>query len=405
MPKATTVPARSTVALDVVEGDLQIGERAIVKGTGTPPKVKVLGIVNCQGHCVFECNLQAEGLEAENDVIVKGNLEIENSIKVEDGFLEVDGNITARRIDVEKRLSAGGDLKAEEVDVGGTLQVKGVTATQKIDVGGRFIGNGEVKTSYIDVGGSVIVESKVEAKSIDVGGAVSIKGGVVGKIDVGGSFESKDSLEFDSIDVGGSVKLTGNNKGNDIDVGGSLKVEGNIKFRRIDVGGVVEISGWAEGESIDIGGKLHVSESLALSGKIDVGGKAEVDGDLTAQTIDIGGSLKANQIKATDTVSVGGILETKMGAKASKIKIGKNGEVVGPIFADEAFIREKAHVEDIHAKTIVLKEKVTARNIYGENVFVGSQCHITGEVQYTDRLDAEKNVFFAKTPQKVEKLP
>lgn len=399
------VRPRSTVTLDVVEGNLKVGDGATIKGVGTPSKVKVSGMVYCEGHCTFECNLQAESFKGEEDITILGDLEIKNGICVKDGRLEVAGKMTAGNVDVDERLLVGGDLIAEKIDVGGTLEVEGNTTAQKIDVGGRFIGKGEAKISDIDVGGSVMIESKSQIDYIDVGGSVNVKGGKIGKVDVGGSFESKDSLEFDSIDVGGSVRLSGTNVGNDVDVGGSLRVDGNIKFRKIDVGGVIEISGWAEGDFIDVGGKLYVGEFLKLSGKIDVGGKAEVNGDLTAQTIDVGGSLEANQIQAEDTVSVGGALETKMGTKASKVKIGKHGEVTGPIFAEEALIREKAHVEDIHAKTIILKEKVTARSLYGEKIFVGSQCHVTGEVQYTESLEAEKDVFFAKTPQKVEKLP
>jgi len=68
-------------------------------------------------------------------------------------------------------------------------------------------------------------------------------------------------------------------------------------------------------------------------------------------------------------------------------------------------IGERATVEDVYAKSIIMEEKARARNLYGERINIESDCHISGGVQYTESLRTERNIFFSKTPQKVGKLP
>jgi cytoskeletal protein CcmA (bactofilin family) len=90
---------------------------------------------------------------------------------------------------------------------------------------------------------------------------------------------------------------------------------------------------------------------------------------------------------------------------AYSVSIGRRGEVVGSIHADEVEIGERAKVEDVHAKRIIMEEKAQARNLYGETISIESDCSVSGEVQYTQSLRTERNVFFAKTPVKIDKLP
>ncbi|MCJ7719660.1 hypothetical protein MUO69_07010 [Candidatus Bathyarchaeota archaeon] len=54
MNSKISIPSRSTITLDIVDTDLVVGKNAIIKGTGTPPKVKVLGTVYCEGDGIFE---------------------------------------------------------------------------------------------------------------------------------------------------------------------------------------------------------------------------------------------------------------------------------------------------------------------------------------------------------------
>jgi len=69
-----SVPARSTITLDVVNGDLTLGQDATVKGTENPQAIKVNGTIYCEGLDTFECNVTAEGFEAEEKVTIHGNL-------------------------------------------------------------------------------------------------------------------------------------------------------------------------------------------------------------------------------------------------------------------------------------------------------------------------------------------
>lgn len=414
MPK-NIIPSGTTTTLHVVEGDLEVGKHAVVKGTGIPPKVSVSGSVHCRDDCLFECSLMAENLFGDGYVVIRGDLEVKELVKIGNGFgfgwahgkamLNVEGKMTAKMVDVENKLAVGKDFEAENVDVGGRLEVKGNTKAQRIDVGGSFSAMGEVEAQTIDVGGSANIESKVNIEKIDVGGSAKVAGGRTGKVDVGGSFESKAPLEFNSIDVGGVVRLAGKSVGGNIDVGGACKVQGDIKFGKIDVGGVIHIFGSAEGADLDVGGKVHVGGAMSLSGKLDVGGIAEVDGELTAQSIDVGGRLHAKKVGANAEVSVGGLIDTVDGVQASYVEIGRGGKVRGPIKAGEAVISERAMVEDVYAKKVTMENEAEARNLYAERITLESGCQIYGEVQYTESLETEHGITFAKTPQKVDKLP
>ncbi len=164
------VPAKSTVTLNVVEGDLEVGRRAVVKGEGVPPKVRVSGTVYVEGDCIFECSLYAENLDGEDDVTVYGDLEVGSRVSIEDGRLVVSGNMTAKRVDVDRSLRVRKDFKVGEVDVGGSLEVDGATTARRIDVCGAFKAEGEVKAESMDVGGSVRIRSKADIEDIDVGG-------------------------------------------------------------------------------------------------------------------------------------------------------------------------------------------------------------------------------------------
>jgi predicted acyltransferase (DUF342 family) len=162
MNSKVSIPSRSTITLDIVDADLVVGKNAIIKGTGTPPKVKVLGTVYCEGggifehtHTIFECDLTARRLEAEQDVTINGNLDIEDKVEVEDGRLEVYGKMAAKLVDVGKALFVSKDLTSKEIDIGGSLKVDGTVTAEGIDVGGSFKAQGEVKAKEIDVGGGI----------------------------------------------------------------------------------------------------------------------------------------------------------------------------------------------------------------------------------------------------------
>lgn len=405
MNKNISIPSHQTVTLDVVEGNLSLGRHATVKGVGNSLVLKVSGAIFCEGNNVFECYVSAKALESDGNVTVHGDLIVEGEVEVEDGWLEVHGNMSAKSIDIDYALRVSGNLITEEVDVGGSIKVEGNAKAKEIEAGGSFESKGETAAEKIDVGGSVSVESKVDIGELEVGGKAKVNGGKIRRVDVGGSFESKDSLEFERIEVGGTVYLSGVSKGREIEVGGSLKVEGDLEFGRIEVGGAVEISGSGKGQEIDVGGKVEVGGSLTLSETLEVGGKVRVEKELSARNVEVGGVLDAHKIKAENNIEVGGSIATKVGAAAHFVEIAKRGTVRGLIKADSVIVGKEASVEDISGKEIYLKSGATAENIYGELIKIDPYCRIHGDLHYTRELKIGENVSLTKVPQKVDNLP
>ena len=110
-------------------------------------------------------------------------------------------------------------------------------------------------------------------------------------------------------------------------------------------------------------------------------------------------------VTARDKVSVGGSINTVVGVNASFIEIGRRGKVTGPVRANEVLIGERARVEDVYSDEITMAEEAQARNLYGQRIRVESGCRIEGEVRFTQSLESEKGVFYAKPPVRVDKLP
>lgn len=404
MNEKKTIRSSNTITLDVVDGDLELDRQATVKGSGVPPKVKVCGTVHCSGDTIFDGDLSAENLEAESTVVIHGDLEILNTVEVEDGRLEVHGNVSAKHVDVDDAIYVGKDLTVHEIEVGGSLTVNGNVNAEEVEVGGAFRAK-EIAAKNVEVGGSLLAESQVDMQNLEVGGTVGIGGGKIHNVDVGGIFESSSPLRFGNIDVGGAVRLRGKNSGKKIDVGGSLTVEGELIFEEIEVGGKVSINGLAEGVYMAVGGKVDVDGSLKLSGSIDVGGRVDVSGEISAENITIGGVLRARKVTSEKRVKVGGSLSTDDGVRAGFVEMGRRSEARGPIVADEVIIGKDARVESIYGKEILMRKGANAENIYGEKVTVESHCRINGELKYTMELNASEKAILAKKPQKVTSLP
>ena len=68
-------------------------------------------------------------------------------------------------------------------------------------------------------------------------------------------------------------------------------------------------------------------------------------------------------------------------------------------------IGDNARVEDVYADTLEMGERARAGNIYAKNVRLDSRCRISGEVKYSDRIETEPDVEFAKPPMKTDDLP
>ncbi|RLG46606.1 MAG: hypothetical protein DRN92_04910, partial [Thermoproteota archaeon] len=175
-------------------------------------------------------------------------------------------------------------------------------------------------------------------------------------------------------------------------VGGVLKVTGSLKFDKLDVGGKASVSGRAEGREVEVGGAIVVGDDLILKENLDVGGTCRVRGLLKARSMKIGGGVEADLIKAEDLVKAGGYIKTSKGVKAREVRIGRRGEIKGPVVAEEVLIEERARVEDIYADEIVMEERSRARSLHGRRIYLERRCRVLGEVEYVETLEKETDV-------------
>jgi cytoskeletal protein CcmA (bactofilin family) len=255
----------------------------------------------------------------------------------------------------------------------------------------------------VDVGGSFKANDTADIESIDVGGTVRLSGGRVARIlEVGGSLKSSEPLEFGDLDVGGTISLSGG-EGGDISVGGTLRSDGELRFKNINVGGTVKIDGDAEGENVSVGGTCKVYGNLSLSERLRVGGRAAVDGHVKADSIRVGGKLEAYKAEAEKSIEAS-VLRTRHGAKATRIEIGRKGEVRGPLIGQIVVAKERSELEDVWADEIQLRSRARAGHLYGRRVHLEHGCEVEG-VTYTEELRSEPSVRMRNVPQKAEKLP
>jgi cytoskeletal protein CcmA (bactofilin family) len=129
-----------------------------------------------------------------------------------------------------------------------------------------------------------------------------------------------------------------------------------------------------------------------------------VDGRVNSDRIDIGGAIEASQIQA-NRVEIGGSVTTEKGVKASSILIGDRGRARGPLVGDTVRIGERADVEELHGKNIILEERSRAKLVHGVALRIESGCRLEGPVLFTGSINADEDVSFAVEPKKVELLP
>ena len=136
--KSFSVPKGSVTVPSKVEGDLHVADGAAIKAEDVE-EVMVSGIVRCEGNCTFECGLSAESIRGRGgDVNVRGDLSVGRSIRIERGSLIVEGNFSAKKVEVDREVSFGKDLSVETVQVGGKLEAKDDTKVEELEVGGVF---------------------------------------------------------------------------------------------------------------------------------------------------------------------------------------------------------------------------------------------------------------------------
>ena len=430
------VPRRTVKSIGTVEGDLII-ERATVQAIQPPIIVK--GAVRCRGDCRIEDSIIAHSLKnPDGDVDVHGDLQVENLVDIHGGNLNVRGNLSAKSVEAYKKANIKGSLAVDDIKVSRSLYVRGTSKAETmrvgnkceleasaeitdlkvgnslntsgyyigkiISIGGNFKAKENVDVENIDVGGNIHVDENLISKYIRVGGNLYLQGGKLGgQVITGGKIRSRDFLMFEDLRAASSIEIE-SGEGRNIDVGGSFKCHGDLKFNEMDVGGRVKIDGNAEGSDIDVGGTVKIGGNLQLTNSINVGGILDVKQKLTASSVEVSGKITCYQIEARDNIETN-LLRTTLGAKANRIKIGKNGEVEGPIIAKNVYLKEKVNAEDIYGEDVTLRRGCIVNNIYAARVIIDSNCQILGKILYTESLSLGKRVDYRSNPEKIEILP
>jgi cytoskeletal protein CcmA (bactofilin family) len=390
--------------IDVVEGDLLVGDGATVKAK-SGERVVVKGKVEFEGDSDVLSSLEARDLRGKRcRVNISGDLIVSGSIYIEDGDLVTEGQLVAKDVDVDRRVVVRGNLKCEMLSVGGSLEVGGDVEAVDLSVGGSVTTHGSLKGSVLKVGGSFDVDGIAELERLEVGGRARVGGGSIDRVDVGGTFESTGKLKFGRIDVGGTVRLAACEGEGKVSVGGVLRVEGDFTFDEVSVGGTLEVLGSAEGNSVDVGGTVKVSEDAVFRRALNVGGFAGIRRELRAGSVSVGGSLET-EVCLADKVRVGGRVETQRGVKSKLFEIGKHGKVIGPVVAEHVEARDNAELDDVYAGLLVMGRGSSARNVYVKRAVLESECKVSGELIYTEELELGERLRLRSEPKRAEQLP
>ena len=85
MTEDVVIPRRGRMELDSIEGNL-VMDKGSVSAAQPGGTIHVSGATECKDDCLFECSLATSELTGRNgDIVVKGNLHVENSIKIRSG--------------------------------------------------------------------------------------------------------------------------------------------------------------------------------------------------------------------------------------------------------------------------------------------------------------------------------
>lgn len=398
------VPQGTNVNLELVEGDLSVGNNATI--TSERGKVVVTGETTFHGSASVDCGLESE------------NLRVERS-----GRLRVNGDLSVKMsLDVSNSVEVSGTLKAESIDVGGRVKA-GSVSCQKMRVGGTAEVLHLLRAELVEIGGKLDAHGPVESKELRVGGKAKVGGGTVsGIVDVGGRFESSSRLDFNELRVHGVGSLGADSRGKKVSISGKFDSRGPLQCDQLDISGVASVAGDCSASSVNVNGKLDISGSLAASDHLAVQGMANVRGVYTGSSVRVRGGLSAEEAVLTGAADVSGEVRTSKGLKAKSIVIRTGTRCSGPIIGEEVDVGSSgpgvsAHfwgqrirlqlgtsqVEDVYASRVVVGPGSRARRVFGEVVELGSGCDIE-EVAYVKGIKVGDHVKIARPVRKVDKL-
>lgn len=408
------VPRGRVAKLNVVEGDLNVGNRSTI-AAADGKLVRVTGSAIFEGSCRVECSLECNSLSVKHG-----------------GTLRVEGDLIVHNlIDVLHSVNASGMIDAGEIDVGGRVGARSIKCRDRIRVGGKLDVKDSIEANQLGVGGHASVGGRAKLQELQVGGVAEIGGGsVLGKIQVGGKFESKGPLEFGEILVYGRISLAPTSKGKKISTYGKLTAGGDLECNILELMGRAEINGNCKTERVESSGKLTVDGSLEATVEAKIWGQTDIEKEIKGYDLRIAGNLKATKIIATNELELAGVLAASEGIKAKtilirggsrcdatvvgeKVDVGKSYDVVsnwGKSFAGQTamfrLIGKETRVGDIYSSQVTLGKASRCGKIYSDSVKF-EEGMIAEEITYTkEALGPVERVYINKPfPKKVSRLP
>ncbi|MGA2385594.1 MAG: hypothetical protein ABSG33_03575 [Candidatus Bathyarchaeia archaeon] len=440
------IPRGQTVKLDIVDGEVQIGNNATIEASNGK-NVVVTGGVYLEGKAYVNCDLECDILESRAFLSKSKEFDWDSESARLDvtgryvGKLEVNGNLTVhKQLNVSHSVKVTGLIDSGNIDVGGRIQA-GAIKCGRIRVGGRADIENMFEASSVDVGGKVVALGKVKLGDLNVGGEVEVGGGSIsGNIRVGGKFISKSPLEFGELLVYGKGSLPDGCKGRKVSTFGKLEVEGNITCDHIEVGGVIEIRGDCHAEYVEVGGKFEVTGSLFVSDKLEGYGVIEVTGDFESTKLRVSGKLTATKITVKEEADISGKIETKNGLKAKLVTVRGGSRCEGVLIGERVEIGKSVDLSYgggginwlIEHHATLLNQALAARglwtgggmarvdDVYGIEVLLGPMCRAgqifadtvrleqgsaAEQVTYTRELKMDFGAAVSEEPKKVDTLP
>ncbi len=426
------IPRGQTVALDVVDGDLKVGNNVTIQATNGK-KVTVTKGVYLEGKAYVNCDLECESIGSEvflsklREIRSSSNrarLELTGRYVVK---LEVNGNlIVHNQLNVSHSVLVKGLINAANIDVGGKIQADSIKCDQ-MRVGGRVDIQNTFEALGVDIGGKVLALGTVKIGDLHVGGEAEVGGGTItGNIRVGGKFISKSPLEFGELLVYGRGMLPAGCKGHKISTFGKLSIDGNITCDFFEVGGFIEINGDCHAKQVEIGGKLQVTGSLFVSDKIEGYGATEIAGNFESTQLRVSGKFTANRIFVKEQADISGKVETKEGLKTKLLIVRSGSRCIGVLIGERVEVGKSSDLSyggwgiNWATKWGVAGAMARADDIYANEVVIGPMCRIgrifadtvkleqgstAEQVTYTIELKTDFGAVISQQPQKVTSLP
>jgi cytoskeletal protein CcmA (bactofilin family) len=426
------IPRGQTATLDLVEGELRIGNNAAIQASNGK-NVTVTKGVYLEGKAYVNCDLECESLESGVFLSKKGELVSgSNRARLEltgrfIGELEVNGNLTVhKQLNVSHSVKVTGSINADSIDVGGKIEA-GAVKCGRIRVGGRADIQNMFEAGNVEVGGKVVAPGTVKIGDLHVGGEIEVGGGsITGNIRVGGKFTSKSALEFGELMVYGKGSLPEGCKGRKISTFGKLEVDGNLTCDYLEVGGVIEIDGDCHSEHVEVGGKLEVGGSLVVLDKLEGYGSIEIGCNFECAHLRLSGKLEADKVIVREEADISGKLETKKGLKAKLITVRSGSRCEGALIGEHVEIGKsadlsysnwginwatkwaaaggRARVDDIYAGEVTVGSMSTAARIFANKIKL-EQYSVVQQATYTDEIVSDFPSAISEPSKKVETLP